>query len=244
MLRLVQSDTPNLRDRVYYVPNFSDLSPHQTAHSCDDRADEVIGKAKRDGRLVVLVPRNLTFKQGIALLPAVVETLQVMGDIRCQFVVTGQFVRDLPQSAQFERRLRRAIEAMAAAARDRLTLLYGVRHECMPRFYECADVVLFPSFASEGTPLSAIEAMMFGKAIVATNIGGLNDLIDSGHTGVLVRPIAEEIAEAIATLARDAELRAQLGSAAKNKAERQFSLAEWRAMVVPFMERNGWLLKS
>lgn len=245
LLRLVQSDSPNLRDRIYYAPNFSDLSPESNAHAHGaDCVVTVVEQAKRAGRLIVLVPRNLTFKQGIALLPKLVETLQELGGHDCQLVVTGQIIRELPQSNHFEKQLKAALASMSPDSRSRLTFLNGVKHEYMPYFYEAADIVLLPSFASEGTPLSAIEAMTFGKAVVATNIGGLNDVIDSGYTGILVRPVAEELANAISMLTRDNGLRTRLGRAARDKAERQFSLAAWRSMVLPFMERNHWFAKS
>jgi glycosyltransferase involved in cell wall biosynthesis len=121
-----------------------------------------------------------------------------------------------------------------------LTFLHGVKHECMSKWYTAADIVLLPSFASEGTPLSAVEAMSFGKAIVATNIGGLNDLIDSGYTGLLVPPVVGDLALALAKLVINRELAARIGNAAREKAESQLSLSAWQSRVLPFMDRNGW----
>ena len=177
LTRVVQSDAPKLRNRIYYVPNFSDLSPNGASPVGDDCTIAEIEQAKRQGQLIVLIPRNLTFKQGIGLLPKLLETLEPRILSRCQFIVTGQFIRDLPQSGLYEKQLESALGAMASDTRARLTFLHGVKHECMPYCYKAADIVLIPSFASEGTPLSAVEAMTFGNVVVATNIGGLNDVI-------------------------------------------------------------------
>jgi glycosyltransferase involved in cell wall biosynthesis len=242
LLRLVQSDLPELRNKIYCVPNFSDISPNTKATPTD--AKVVIGdieEAKREGRLIVLVPRNLSFKQGIAFLPTLAENVDARTGSACQFVVTGQFIRGLPQSSHFERQLESALASMPPTSRARLTFLHGVDHKWMTYWYGAADIVLLPSFASEGTPLAAIEAMTFGKAIVATNIGGLNDLIDYGHTGFLVRPTVDDLARAIHQLASDAGLRARLGIAARDKAQSQFSLEVWRSSVLPFIDRNHWL---
>jgi len=241
LLRLVQSDLPDLRDRICVVPNFSDLTP-TTKASCaaGDVLDE-IDAAKRDGRLIVLVPRNLSFKQGIAFLPELVQIVAQRTDLRCQFVVTGQFIRGLPQSAQYERQLNKALASLPPESRARLTFLHGVKHRRMPYWYQAADIVVLPSVAGEATSLSAIEAMTFGRAVVATNIGGLNDVIEHRHTGMLVRARVDELADAIITLAQDRELRVRLGEAAQCTAKRRYSLETWKSLVLPFIDRNQWL---
>src|SRR5581483_1636692 len=76
-----------------------------------------------------------------------------------------------------------------------------------------ADLVVLPS-AHEGYPISAIEAMGAGTAVVAFAVGGLAELIDGGVTGRLVRPgSSPELAAAIAELLADPERRARLASA-------------------------------
>jgi glycosyltransferase involved in cell wall biosynthesis len=68
---------------------------------------------------------------------------------------------------------------------------------------------------SEGFPNSAIEAMAAGRALVATPVGGVVDVVKDGETGFLVatdRP--EQFADAIRTLQRSPELRERIGSAA------------------------------
>ena len=244
LIRLVQSDSPNLRDRIFYAPNFSDLKPDRGNPRAADCAVPEIDQAKREGRLIILVPRNLTLKQGIASLPELVEALHNSGGHDCQFIVTGRFINALPQTAHYKEQLEIALRSMSPRARHRLTFLHGVKHEFMPYCYAAADIVVLPSFASEGTPLAAIEAMTFGKPIVATNIGGLNDVIDDGVNGMLVRPSTDDLAAAIRLLVRDHDLCARLGAAARSKAERQFSLAAWESRVLPFMDRNGWFAEN
>jgi glycosyltransferase involved in cell wall biosynthesis len=86
-----------------------------------------------------------------------------------------------------------------------------------------ATVCVFPSFA-EALPVSWIEAMAMQKAIVASNIGWANEVIDDGLNGFLVNPKNHlEFANKIVELLEDSELREQFGIHARKKSENQFS---------------------
>lgn len=75
----------------------------------------------------------------------------------------------------------------------------------------------------EGFPRSAMEAAAMGLPVVATDIRGCRQVVDDGHTGVLVpRRDAAALAAAISRLADDADLRVRMGTAAREKARREF----------------------
>ena len=98
-------------------------------------------------------------------------------------------------------------------------LFLGYQEDVAP-FYGAFDAVVLPS-GNEGTPVSAIEALAGGRPVVATRVGGVPDVIRDGVDGFLVEPgDVEQLAERLATLARDPELRGRLGE-------------EGRADVVP-----------
>lgn len=63
--------------------------------------------------------------------------------------------------------------------------------------YNNADIVLIPTIYSEGTSLSAIEALSCGKVVIASDIGGLTDLIIDGFNGYLCQPEPEAFLKAI-----------------------------------------------
>jgi glycosyltransferase involved in cell wall biosynthesis len=90
-------------------------------------------------------------------------------------------------------------------------------------YYKRAAVVAVPS-RREGYGMVAREAMAHGRAVVASDVGGLRDAIDDGVDGVLVRPRdVRALREAIERLLADPELRARLGAAARAKAQREWS---------------------
>lgn len=84
------------------------------------------------------------------------------------------------------------------------------------------EVFILPSLW-EGMPNVLLEAMVLGKPVIATRVGGAEELIEDGVTGLLVPPFAEEaLAEAMMkVLTRDDKGRG-LGETAKREVERRF----------------------
>jgi glycosyltransferase involved in cell wall biosynthesis len=89
--------------------------------------------------------------------------------------------------------------------------------------YATIDICALSSL-NEGTPVAIIEAMAAGKAVVATNVGGVADVIEDGSTGVLVPPgNAEAMADAFVMLAKDRTTRHRLGRAARGSVAARFA---------------------
>lgn len=87
--------------------------------------------------------------------------------------------------------------------------------EEMPTVLAHADAVVAPSLA-EGFGLAVAEAMALGRAVLASAVGGLTDLVDDGVDGVLVPPgDVRALAAALVGLASDPEHSARLGAAAR-----------------------------
>lgn len=94
-------------------------------------------------------------------------------------------------------------------------------------FMNSLDVFVLPSFA-EGTPNSIVEAMANGIPIIASDVGGIADMIGN-DAGILVTAgDAVALAEAMRRLATDATLRKQMGERAK---QRYHSLFTSQAVV-------------
>jgi glycosyltransferase involved in cell wall biosynthesis len=94
----------------------------------------------------------------------------------------------------------------------------------MAEAYKTGDVIALSSI-SEAFPYSIVEAMMSGKAIVATDVGGIKEAL--GDCGILVSPRnAEEFSKAIIKLLKNSELRSALSQAGRKRALNNFTIAK------------------
>jgi L-malate glycosyltransferase len=88
-----------------------------------------------------------------------------------------------------------------------------------------SDIFVLPSF-SEGLPLSVLEGMAQGLPIVATTVGGIPEVVTQNQEGILVPPKdADALADALAHVVQDAELRKTLGKAGKCRVADEFTFA-------------------
>ena len=79
-----------------------------------------------------------------------------------------------------------------------------------------ARALVFPSLWYEGMPLTVIEAFAAGLPVIASGLGAMNDMVDDGRTGRLIKPgDPRALADAVKALARDANGTASMGSAAR-----------------------------
>jgi glycosyltransferase involved in cell wall biosynthesis len=98
----------------------------------------------------------------------------------------------------------------------------------LDQLYARAAVVACPSHR-EGFGVACAEAMAHARAVVASDVGGLRDLVVHGETGLLVPPgDVAALREALERLLADANLRRRLGSAAR---ERVRELASWERVT-------------
>ena len=89
--------------------------------------------------------------------------------------------------------------------------------------FERAELVVVPSFG-EGFGMVALEAMERGRPVVASDVGGLPEIVEAGRTGLLVPSgDAEALAAAIVELAGDPARAAGMGAAGRKRALAEFS---------------------
>lgn len=98
-----------------------------------------------------------------------------------------------------------------------------VPHDELQRLYARAAVVACPS-RREGFGVACLEAMAHGRPVVATDVGGLRDLVVDGETGLVVPPRRPDaLRAALERLLGDRELREELGAAGRERARERFS---------------------
>jgi glycosyltransferase involved in cell wall biosynthesis len=101
-----------------------------------------------------------------------------------------------------------------------VTFTGGLGHDDVREQYRRTDIFCLPSFA-EGQPVVLMEAMAAGLPVVSTRIAGTSELVEDGLSGFLVHPgRADELEDALARLASDADLRRRFGEHGRAKVVR------------------------
>jgi glycosyltransferase involved in cell wall biosynthesis len=89
------------------------------------------------------------------------------------------------------------------------------------------DVFVLPSL-TEGTPMSLLEAMAFGIPVVASAVGGVPQVIDSGKNGILVSPGKPgEIKDAVLNLYRNENFRTNISTAGQKYIAAKHNVEDW-----------------
>jgi glycosyltransferase involved in cell wall biosynthesis len=87
---------------------------------------------------------------------------------------------------------------------------------------EISDILVMPS-RWEGLPVAMLEACAHGLPVVASRVGGIPEVIESGITGLLVEPDdPAALAGGILTLLKDPTMRQALGAAARDRVVERF----------------------
>ena len=157
---------------------------------------------------LLCVGRLIPIKGHIVLLRAFAEARRELPDLRLDIAGRGP--------------LEPALKALAKelGVDDAITFLGHVSP--VQAAIENAAVVVVPSMG-EGFGMVALEAMERGRPVIATEIGGLGELVRDGETGLLVPAgDAEPLRAAIVRLAGDLELARQMGEAGRRRALARF----------------------
>lgn len=138
----------------------------------------------------------------------------------------GQLLRDEPRSilaCAGDGPLGEALRAQAEAGGLSRHIRWLGSVEDMDQFYSALDVCVLNS-NREGLPLSLLEAMSFGIPVVATEVGGVGELL-AGACGLLVPPRAPEaMAAALVSLVTQPELAKTLGQHGKDRIRQSYSI--------------------
>ena len=174
------------------------------------------------GRTKVLFVGRLELRKGIdTLLQAAARLLDDKRDV--EFWIAGDNSLDIGGGSTAQQ----AFLAIATGetVQDRVRFFGPVDDAELRWLYAHCDLFVAPSlFESFG--LVFVEAMMYGKPVIACRAGAASEVVADGETGLLTPPSdATALADAIAALAEEPALRERLGKAGRVLYERRFTAA-------------------
>ncbi|RJO61492.1 MAG: glycosyltransferase family 1 protein [Dehalococcoidia bacterium] len=154
--------------------------------------------------IIVACPRRLCQKNGVHYLLKAIP--YVPENQRPLFVVAG----DGPMASD----LKNLAETLKVTKHVRF--VGAIPYDKMPIFYAASDFAVIPSLL-EATSLAALEAMAGGLPVIASAVGGLNDLLENNDAGILVPPANSQVlATAITSLTTNSDSRKRMSVSAKN----------------------------
>ena len=119
---------------------------------------------------------------------------------------------------------RERLERLAHGRGLARSVLFLGYQEDVARWYAACDAVVLTS-ANEGTPVTLIEALAARRPVIATRVGGVEDVVEDDASGYLVRPgDTHAIAERLALLAADPDLRRRMGEAGRARVMERYAV--------------------
>jgi len=182
-----------------------------------------------DEVFVAICARRLVEKNGVMF---VVKAMRKISDDSVMLLIAG----DGPQRKMIEKYIQ------LHSLEEKVKLLGAVDDKRVIDLYMMSDISIVPSVTvnglQEATSISAIEAMSCGLPTIASNIGGLTQLIKSDHTGILVDEADEEsIAREIGRLKKNKALYQDISINARDHVRKNHSHISAARKYLDFFER-------
>lgn len=194
-------------DKLRVIPNGIDVSAFHAAKKGKREILTSLGITDYDDLIVTVVAGLNNQKGHEFLIRAIHSILQRIPNTYFLFVGEGH--------------LRQHLEKMARTVSPRIVFT-GFRND-IADILSVSDLFVLPSLF-EGMPLSVLEAMAAGKAVVATAVDGTKEIVVHGETGLLVPPKDPvSLGNAICTLLSDRPLRERFGLKGRARVREFFS---------------------
>lgn len=212
-LNWIRTQLPRaITDKAKVIPNYADKI-----------SNENINTKENDSELKILFARRFSYERGseimLDLIPKVLEKYPFV-----KFTLSG----DGPYKDKFEKQF---------AGNDNVTITKFKVGEG-DEFNLNHHITLIPTYGSEGTSFSLLEGMACGAIPVASNVGGMTNIVVDGFNGFLVEPTSNEyfkVIEKIILMEKN-QLRI-LSENARATQEKGFSKEIWETRWLNYIEK-------
>lgn len=182
-------------------------------------ADKVAARSAvaLDGKTIVLFTGRLVAVKGV---PVLLRALARVNRPELHLVLAGEGAD------------RASLEALVDELGLHSQVTFAGDVKDVKPYLQAADIFVLPSLG-EGISNSLLEAMSAGVACVATRVGGAAELLEQGRNGILIEPnTVDELAQALATLAGDSELRNRYGQLARDSVLARYDIGSVGARYI------------
>jgi glycosyltransferase involved in cell wall biosynthesis len=213
------------------IPNSVDMNDYLLTKN-DALDAKLIPEELKDRRIILYVGRLLAMKGVDTLISAIPEILRRLGDGKFLFVFAGP--------GDCNRYLSKIKEMKIESS----CLFTGpLPKENVIRLMRNAEFVVVPSFI-ENASYTILESLACGVPVVASDVGGIPEVITDGYNGLLVeKGSPKAIANAIVKLLEDTPLKNLMGKNAQDTIQKKFSwsvnIKKYCEVYYDALEQNG-----
>jgi glycosyltransferase involved in cell wall biosynthesis len=166
--------------------------------------------------------------KGVNILIKAVEKVLDHSSLSCNLYIIG--------GGELEEHLKNYVSAREI--NKFITFLGPMDNRQTLSFIKGADVLVLPSYL-ENCPIVILEAMACGTPVIATNTGGIPEIIENGYNGILVpKHDIDALAEAISFVIQNHTLAKELSKAAKRTVKEKFTLEIMMEKYTKILEDN------
>lgn len=185
-----------------YIPNFADEDMFKYQKKTFSEQDE----------LVLLYPRRLVFYRGYELFIEMCEMLKQKG-------------YNIKPVLAFEESHSDTYTKLFENTKCQYEIVHPSLNEIFKQYHR-AFITYVPTIWSEGTSLSAIEAICSGCPVITSNVGGLGNIVIPGFVGEIVSPTVDEFVKATEKVLNNPEIRDRWAENCKYVRD-SFSTSAW-----------------
>lgn len=200
--RSYANESPFLRrfsDKIVVIPNGVNLEEVTTKHTKEE--SRKILNLPEDNPIILFFGSLVPYKGPDILLEAFNIVKNTFDDVKLIYAGRGQLKKQLE------------IRASDLGLESDVTFAGFVPDELKPLYFKSADIFSLPSTSlAESFGIVNLEAMAAGIPIVASNLGGIPDIVKQNENGLLAEPCnVQSLADELSTLLEDGKLRKKMG---------------------------------
>jgi len=185
-------------NKVFDFINFTDTERFKPINKTEAR--NILGWPTDEK--IIVCPRKLNIKNGVIYAAKAAKEVELK-DFKLYFCGDGEVKGEIQKIISEDK------------TTDKVKLLGDINPDKMPYVYSAADYMVVPSITvhgmEEATSIATLEAQACEKVVIASNVGGLKQIIETNRTGVLVEQKSpKEIAKSVERLDKDPELKIKI----------------------------------